>query len=302
MKSPKSHPLIRFLAALKPSRVSFIKYARLIGWLVVVSIVGAYAESYIGSVFLRVVINLSIIYLTLVIVFDTAALAINFLYRKKNGRSDQHADSFTLGIKRLSSALVVFIFVLFVIDVFVPLKTFIGSLTIAMALIGLALRDFITNFVNGLNIMFSSPFQLGEYIKVGDLKGKIKDMTFTHVHLQTEAQNMVFVPNNVMLSKEIVNFSKNKVKKVLVRVVVEKMYYPQYEELQSYIPKRVAEQFPDSVAIADDIVIRVDSIEKDSIVWLVEYQVSRYSFELETALRDYTAELVVAFSSKTSVV
>lgn len=288
---------LTFLAALLPSRAALWLYARLIGWLIVLYVLDAYVERYIGGVFLRAIINLSIVYLTLKILFDTAALAILFLYRRKNGRPADCVDSFTLGITRLSRALFMFTFLLFVVDLFIPIKTFIGSLTVAIAVLGLAFRDVVTNFINGLNIMFSSPFQLGEYIKVGELKGKIKDMTFTHVHLLTEAQDVVFVPNNVLFMKEVINFSKNKTKKVLVRMVVDKSWFQRYEELRTYIVAHAAQRFADNIKKSGDIRIRVDTLERDAVTWIIEYQVSHYDFELETALRDYTAQLFVDLSA-----
>ena len=287
---------LTFLAALMPSRAALWLYLRLIGWLIALYVLDVYVDRYVGGVILRAIINLSIVYLTLKILFDTAALAILFLYRRKNGRPDACVDSFTLGITRLSRTLFVFTFSLFVIDLFIPIQTFIGSLTVAIAVLGLAFRDVVTNFINGLNIMFSSPFQLGEYIKVGELKGKIKDMTFTHVHLITEAQDVVFVPNNVLFLKEVTNFSKSKTKKILVRMVVDKSWFQRYEELRAYIVTNASQRFSSNIKKPGNIRIRVDTLERDAVTWIIEYQVSRYDFELETELRNYTAQLFVEFS------
>lgn len=294
MNSQQKSSFVAFLSALIPSAASWWLYARLIGWLLLVYIIDIYVEHYVGSVFLRIIVNLSVVYLTFRIGYDTIARAINFLYRKKNGRQDSYVDSFILGITQLFRVLFIFTFLLFVIDVFVPLKSFIGSLTIAMALIALALRDLVTNFFNGLIIMFSSPFQLGEYIRVGDLKGKIRDMTLMYVSLQTESKDVVFVPNNNIVSKEVINYSKNKVKKVLVRLVVDKNLFARYDEFRTYLQTEMHARFSDHIPM-NGVVVHVDGFERDAVVWTVEYEVSRYNFELETELKDYTATIVIAF-------
>lgn len=286
---------VGFLNAIRPSRNSFSLYAKVFAWIAVVYIAGVYAQL-IGDIpLLPMLLRLGFIYLSLKIVLDTAVRAITFVYRTRHHYTPTHIDSFTLGFEHLAQAIFWFIYVLVIIDVFIPLRTLLGSLTLAVAVTGLAFRDFVTNFMNGFNLMFSGKFQLGEYVQVGEVKGKIIDLSFTHVHIQTESQDMVFVPNNLVLSKEVINFSKNRLKHVIVTLIVDKPYYEYYQELQQYLKSRIAERFSRHIVREERIAIRVESIEKDSTKWRVDYQVDKYSFELETELKNATAELLVAF-------
>lgn len=295
MESEKSSGGRNLWMALLPSRRSVHLYIQLIAWVLVVYAISTFFPVLSTVISLSAIIYLSIVYLTLTIIFDTNARAINFFYKKKNGFSPEHVDSFMLGTRRLSRAAHYFIFALFLIDLFIPIKTVFGSITIAIAVVGLAFRDTVTNFMNGVNIMFSGRFQLGEYVRIGDIKGKIKDLTFTHVHLQTESQDVVFVPNNLLLAKEVVNFSKNKKKNVFVHMYIDKGNYARYRELQQRITQGVLGAFPNDIAGSNGINFRVDALDKDGIGWMIEFDVSRYDFELEIALKNYVAEIAVDF-------
>jgi small-conductance mechanosensitive channel len=294
--------MLRYFRALRPSKESIISYIRLLAWVVALSLFETFFGTIGDAIFIPTIIHLSFVYLLLNVAFDSAARLINFWYRKKHKLSERYIDGSTLGITRLSRVLIIVIFVLFVVDVFVPIKTLLGSLTIAIAVGGLAFRDQVINFMGGVSIMFSGDFQLGEYVQIGLVKGKIRDMSFTYIQLETEMQNIIFVPNSMAFSREVINFSKNKLKNIYIRMVVDRANYKYYRELQEHIALCANERYGNIVISPNGVKIRVESFEKDSVSWLIEYRVSRYDFELETLLKNFTADTVVTFLTEREAV
>src|SRR5690606_6785208 len=93
--------------------------------------------------------------------------SVIYLYIRKNRLASNIKDNFILGINRIVSVfntlfLVVSVMYLFDID---PLK-FVTSITIVAAAIALIFKDYVTNMINGLIIMFSDRLSLGDHIKV----------------------------------------------------------------------------------------------------------------------------------------
>lgn len=254
-----------------------------------------FASTFQTVFFLPAIVHLVVVYLLLDVVFTIGIQSISFVYRRKVKQHDERADGFIVGITRLAGALFYIMFAFFVVDVFVPIQTLFGSITIAIAIIGLAFRDAVTNFVSGINIMFSGKFQFGEYVRIGQVKGRIRDLTFTHVHLQTESQDLVFVPNNLVLAQEVTNYSKTRSKNVYVHMVVDRSQYEHYRELQERILQRIQRSFENELVGKESVRIRVESLDKESTSWIIEYHVSRYDFGLEIALKNVTAEIVVDF-------
>lgn len=287
--------LARFLPKTPVYRQTVLICIKVAAWLILSDISIIYDQSIKSVVLLPAVIYFLLVYLIVSSLVDAVVHSILFLYRRKNKRSSQYVDGFTIGVTRLGGLFFVFVFILFVINLIVPISTLFGSLTIAIAVAGLAFRDLVVNLVNGIIIMFSGKFQIGEYLQIGDSRGRIRDLSFSHVELTSESKDSIFIPNSVVLSREVTNFSKSKVKNVLVHVVIGKEHFDRYDELYEYLFARVSAQFPEYITSKKDFAVRVEAIDKDSMSWLVEYHVLRYDFALDTNLKNFTAEVMVDF-------
>ena len=290
--------LINFISILKPSYFGgiYVRIALLISTIYVSYI---YTDLFVPIKYLAEIINLVVIYLALNISFTVVSLFIIFIYRKQNRRPQDYIDNFTIGINQLSSFFFRLIFVLAVIDIlFIDIKELLMSLTIMTAFIAISFREHITNFINGVNIMFSGKFKLREYVKIGNHKGRIKDLTFTHVQLLTDTKDTVYVPNNLVTTREVINYSKSTVKNLFVDVVLSKDQLQHYKELQKSIISGMSRKFSDVITSKDNITIDVESIEKDTVKWKVQYIISRYNFELEKKLKNATAEIMLDFFNK----
>lgn len=123
--------------------------------------------------------------------------------------------NFEVGINHIANILHTFVFtgaalLLLNID---PLGL-ITSLSIVAAAIAILSKDYIGNMINGMIIMFSDELNLGDEIKIGDVKGKITDITLTNVHLINDDEDLIYIPNSIIFTSQILNFTKRRVRKV----------------------------------------------------------------------------------------
>lgn len=149
--------------------------------------------------------------------FSVIRLIMIYWYIRKNKLKSNVKDNFILGINRIVSVLntVFFVLALMIFMGIDPIK-FLTSITIVAAAIALTFKDYITNMINGLIIMFSDRLSLGDHIKVLDQEGKILDITLINIILQNEDNDMVLIPNSVIFTSLIVNQSKQNIKKLTV--------------------------------------------------------------------------------------
>jgi small-conductance mechanosensitive channel len=244
------------------------------------------------------VVWLAVVTVALSIFFIVLGSTIAFLYRQKRKLSRNHVDNFTIGIHKVTGVAFWLTLILILTDaLFVDVFELLTSLTIIAAFIGIVFKDHIINFVNGIMIMFTGKFRLGEFVKIGEYKGKIVDLTFTHTELQTDTRDLVYVPNNIIFAKEAINYSRNPIKNILMDITVDKAYYPHYNALYNAIITQVLKQFPDTIDSKEHIRIRVESVQKDSVTWTIELVTTRYNFILEKNLRNAIAETVAKFIS-----
>jgi len=83
----------------------------------------------------------------------------------------------------------------------------ITALGVGSLVIGLALQDSLGNIFSGLVLLFERPFQLGDWIKVGETIGKVQQITWSSVYLSTKAGNVVIVPNSELAKGRITNLN-----------------------------------------------------------------------------------------------
>lgn len=95
-----------------------------------------------------------------------------------------------------------------------PLE-FLTSITIVAAAIALLTKDYITNIVNGLIMMFSDQLEIGDKIQIGRHTGFIRDITLINLVLKNDAGEIILIPNTMALAEDVVNFSKNNTHQVI---------------------------------------------------------------------------------------
>jgi small-conductance mechanosensitive channel len=123
-------------------------------------------------------------------------------------------DNLTAGIAHLSRILYgLMIGVLFLSSFNVSLKEAITSLSLIAAAIVLMTKDYVSNLINGMYMTFSRIINIGDSVKIDEIKGKILDITLTNVHILNDDDDIVYIPNNKVFSSEIINYTRRELKR-----------------------------------------------------------------------------------------
>jgi small-conductance mechanosensitive channel len=85
-------------------------------------------------------------------------------------------------------------------------KFLAGSAVVSIVL-GLALQETLGNFFSGLVMQAASPFAIGDWISCAGVEGRVVDMNWRAVTIQTLEDNWVIVPNGAVAKDQIVNFA-----------------------------------------------------------------------------------------------
>lgn len=136
-------------------------------------------------------------------------VVISFYNARHANRSVR--GNFVLGINRLTAMLNAILFVIAAMVSFgINPINFVTSLTFVAMAIAVLFRDYITNLLSGLFIMFSEQLSVGDRIKVGEHKGRIVDITFANIEIQNEEDDIVMIPNNLVFTNPMVNLSAHR--------------------------------------------------------------------------------------------
>lgn len=87
-----------------------------------------------------------------------------------------------------------------------------GVLTAAGAsavVLGFAFKDIGENFIAGIILAFSRPFNVNDTVEIGENFGKVKALEFRYTKLKTFNGKDVYIPNSDVLTKPVTNYTED---------------------------------------------------------------------------------------------
>lgn len=94
----------------------------------------------------------------------------------------------------------------------------IGPLLAAMGavgfVVGFALQGTLSNFASGIMILLYRPFDVGDWVSVGGVSGKVQSMSLVSTTITTGDNQNILVPNNSIWGDVITNVTANDTRRV----------------------------------------------------------------------------------------
>ncbi len=98
--------------------------------------------------------------------------------------------------------------VLIVLQAFAVPVTAIVALFSAVGLaLSLAVKDTLSNFAKGFQLMVTHPFKIGDFIEVDDISGTVKTIEIVYTRLLTPDNKTILIPNSQISDATIINYS-----------------------------------------------------------------------------------------------
>jgi small-conductance mechanosensitive channel len=87
--------------------------------------------------------------------------------------------------------------------------------------VGFAARATFASALSGFVLMFSRPFEVGDWIEVSGQEGRVTDMTIVNTRLRTPDAERIIVPNDIIANSEVINLTHENRLAVTVSVSVD---------------------------------------------------------------------------------
>ena len=72
----------------------------------------------------------------------------------------------------------------------------LASLGIVGLAVGMAAKDIIADFISGVFILLEGQYYIGDEVKIGDIEGKVKEITLRRTILKDKDNMLHFIPNS----------------------------------------------------------------------------------------------------------
>lgn len=135
-------------------------------------------------------------------IFITEKLVKKAITRfRKRARLRRHVENLLVMITRI---VIYSVGITFVLGIWgLPTEWFISVSALSGAAIGFASTQTLGNFLAGLYIMISRPFEVHDYVKIDDTEGEVREITLNYVKIYTPTYTIKEVPNRVVLDSTI---------------------------------------------------------------------------------------------------
>jgi len=74
-------------------------------------------------------------------------------------------------------------------------------------ILGFAFQDIGKNFLAGIILAFNRPFNINDTIKVDEIFGRVKELSFRYSHIKTFDGRDIYIPNSDVLTKPVENYT-----------------------------------------------------------------------------------------------
>lgn len=115
----------------------------------------------------------------------------------------------------IASVLIIIIAVVAAFDQLgIPATSFMAIIGAAGLAIGLALKDSLSNFASGVMLVLFRPFGKGDFVEAGGVTGTVDEIHLVSTILTTPDNKLITVPNAMMYTSTITNYSAKDTRRV----------------------------------------------------------------------------------------
>jgi small-conductance mechanosensitive channel len=216
------------------------------------------------------------------IFLDFVQFFTTWWYRRRHKiRGD---DNFIIGVNHIYSLLLAIGIIVGVLSLFqINVKELFTSLSIIFAGLAILTKDYISNMINGMIITFGGQLSISDNVKIGQHRGKITAITLQNIHLLNDDDDMIYIPNNVVTTTDVVNYTKREIKRTSIDFEIALRHLKNIEELEQQLFEALR-PFHDLIK-ADSYYLRVAEVRKDNVSLKFQYILNEPNKELERQIR-----------------
>ena len=183
----------------------------------------------------------------------------------------------------------------------------LAGLGIGTAAIAFASKDTIANFFGSLVVFIDRPFQVGDWVEIGEVEGTIETVDIRTTRIRTFANSLITVPNSQMTVTAIQNWSRMRKRRIKLEVGVSYATTPEQMRAAVAAIRRIIED--DERFHHDFYLVNFHELGESSLAifcyfftrttqW-AEYMQTREDFLIEVMVKLRDLGVEIAFPTRT---
>jgi MscS family membrane protein len=153
----------------------------------------------------------------------------------------------------------------------------IAGLGIGGLAIALAAQDTLANLIGSFIIYLDKPFQVGELIELGDIKGTVEKIGFRTTRIRTLDRSLLIVPNKKIIDSNLNNITQSSQRRVKFNLSL--TYQSETENILGIIEDVKKAILQEAPRTAEDMTVRFSDFDASSLNLIVIYYVNSNEYE-----------------------
>ena len=143
---------------------------------------------------------------------DIISVLVEHAAEKTSSRMDDLLAPFVR--KTLKVFVTVFGIVFVASNVDIDVSSLLAGLGIGGIAIALAAKDTVENLFGSITVLFDRPFQVGDWVVVGDTEGTVEELGFRSTRIRTFYNSLVTVPNAKLINANVDNMGARSYRRI----------------------------------------------------------------------------------------
>lgn len=205
-------------------------------------------------------------------------------------------DSMRSLLSKIASILVVLLglfLILGILNLSKALNTLLAGAGVVGLAVGLALQGALANTYSGIVLSYVKHIKFGDWIESNGFEGEVIDLDLRSVTLKQPDNNLVYLPNKLVVENPIKNYSTTSQSRVILECGVG--YSSDLQQVRSLVKSTILENF-ESIENKDDIIFLYSEFGDSSINFETRFWIeSTSALEVAKAKTDAMIAIKAAF-------
>ena len=233
-------------------------------------------------------------FLLFAISFNLVIAVLLTFYRKHKKMQPDEQDNLTKGVNNIYYLILVFAFIGFCLGLWgIDFKSLFTSLSIFAAAIAIISKEYITPVLAGIIIAFSKNISIGDYVSIGEYRGKVIDLSISKIALMDEDDDVIYIPNDKAYSSEIVNFTRGDVRRISITFELDPNFKGSVDGLEENLIRSL-DEYQDCI-VPSSFQLRILKIEREAISFKFQYTLHNTDRELDKEIKKKTIRKVLNY-------
>lgn len=158
--------------------------------------------------------------------------------------------------------LLILLMIIVLSTVGVEMTSIVALFSVLGLAVSLAVKDSLANAAGGIILLFSKPFELGDYVMVDGVEGNVAHINVLHTKINTVDNKAIYIPNGLISDGQIINYTREEKRRLDLDIPIS---YSDDFKLAEQLILKILEEHPLALNQEKEPIVRIGAFADSSV-------------------------------------